>query len=179
MKIIRGILTLWLFSISILGAQTVALVAHAPVGGSGASETLTIRSNQVAAVTHLYLPEEADSFGEPVRIPFLEVTIGTNKFIYKGYSFANLPGPAAIKLSIANTNTSYQTPVSSYCTIRITDNPPQLLPSTAVVIPADSSGPVRIILESSPDLVNWIDALPGTYGSSTSNRFFRVRAVRP
>jgi len=166
------------FSFSTLKAQTVALVATAPVGGNGSSETLTIKSNQVAIVSHVYVPEEADSIGEPVRIPFLEVTIGTNTFLYKGYASLNLPGPASLKLSIANTNTWYQTPVSTYATIRITDNPPQLSPSTAVVIPADSTGPVRIILESSPDLVNWNDALPGTYGSSTSNRFFRVRAVR-
>ena len=113
-----------------------------------------------------------------MRIPFLEVTIGTNRFLYKANAAANVPGPASFKLSIANTNTYYQTPVSTYCTIRITDNPPQLSPSTAVVIPADASGPVRIILESSPDLLNWTDALPGTYASSSSNRFFRVRAIR-
>jgi hypothetical protein len=173
-----SILAIWLLSISTLTAQVVSLVATAPVGGNGASETLTIRSNQVATVTHLYVPEEADFVGEPVRIPFLEVTLGTNTFLYKGNAFANVPGPATIKLSIANTNTFYQTLASTYCTIRIVDNPPQLSPSTAVVIPADSSGPVRITLESSPDLVNWNDALPGVYGSSTSNRFFRVRAVR-
>jgi hypothetical protein len=33
------------------------------------------------------------------------------------------------------------------------------------------------VLESSQDLVNWVPALPGTYGASTTNRFFRVRAI--
>jgi hypothetical protein len=51
------------------------------------------------------------------------------------------------------------------------------LPSTAVVIPTDATGPVQIVLESSTDLVNWNAASPGTYGATTSNRFFRVRAV--
>lgn len=51
------------------------------------------------------------------------------------------------------------------------------VPSTAVVIPADASGPVSIILESSTDLVTWTAASPGSYGSSTAKRFFRVRAV--
>lgn len=51
------------------------------------------------------------------------------------------------------------------------------IPANAVVIPTDATGPVQIILESSADLVNWTSALPGTYGSSATNRFFRVRAV--
>jgi hypothetical protein len=51
------------------------------------------------------------------------------------------------------------------------------IPSNAVVIPSDASGPVQIILESSEDMVNWNSANPGTYGASTNERFFRVRAV--
>jgi hypothetical protein len=53
----------------------------------------------------------------------------------------------------------------------------QSIPSTAVVIPTDATGPVQIVLESSQDLVNWVPALPGTYGAITTNRFFRVRAI--
>ena len=51
------------------------------------------------------------------------------------------------------------------------------VPANAVVIPSDVSGPVQIILESSSDLVNWNAAMPGTYGNTYSNRFFRVRAA--
>lgn len=51
------------------------------------------------------------------------------------------------------------------------------IPSMSVVIPADATGPVQIMLESSTDLITWTAANPGTYGSSTSKRFFRVRAV--
>ena len=54
----------------------------------------------------------------------------------------------------------------------------QGVPSTAVVIPEESGGPVEIILESSTDLVTWTRAEPGTYGASTEKRFFRVRAVQ-
>lgn len=53
-----------------------------------------------------------------------------------------------------------------------------IIPSSAVVIPSDSSGPVQIILESSEDMVNWNSANPGTYGASTNERFFRIRAVQ-
>jgi len=50
-------------------------------------------------------------------------------------------------------------------------------PTSAVVIPTDATGPVNVILESSTDLVTWTEANPGTYGASTTKRFFRVRAV--
>ena len=52
-----------------------------------------------------------------------------------------------------------------------------MIPANAVVIPSDATGPVQIVLESSSDLLNWTSALPGTYGSTYSNRFFRVRAI--
>jgi hypothetical protein len=64
------------------------------------------------------------------------------------------------------------------CTIEVSDQSQCFTPSTAVVIPADSNGPVNIILESSTDLITWTAALPGTYGTSTQKRFFRVRAER-
>jgi hypothetical protein len=51
------------------------------------------------------------------------------------------------------------------------------LPSNTVVIPTDASGPVEIVMESSKDLVNWTRAEPGTYGTDTPKRFFRIRAV--
>jgi len=52
------------------------------------------------------------------------------------------------------------------------------VPADAIVIPASATGDVQIILESSPDLVNWTAASPGTYGASAgTNRFFRVRAA--
>jgi hypothetical protein len=52
-----------------------------------------------------------------------------------------------------------------------------IIPANAVVIPSDATGPVQIVLESSSDLVNWTSSLPGTYGSTYTNRFFRVRAI--
>jgi hypothetical protein len=51
------------------------------------------------------------------------------------------------------------------------------IPANAVVIPTDATGPVQIVLESSGDLVNWTSSLPGTYGNTYTNRFFRVRAI--
>jgi hypothetical protein len=51
------------------------------------------------------------------------------------------------------------------------------LPADCLVIPSSATGNVNIILETSPDLLNWTAAMPGTYGMNTgTNRFFRVRA---
>ena len=100
-------------------------------------------------------------------------------------------GPATITLiasAISSTGGSAGSPYNwtaqdnMICTIE-TNLPTQCIsnqftPNTGVVIPADSSGPVNIILESSVDLINWIPSDPGTYGTTTTNRFFRVRATR-
>lgn len=86
-------------------------------------------------------------------------------------------GPAKVTLTtsgITNTGPSFVT-----LEIKPDRSAPSLeIPSNAVVIPADNAGPVTILLESSTDLVTWNPALPGAYGTSSTNRFFRVRAVR-
>jgi len=66
-----------------------------------------------------------------------------------------------------------------YLTYRVKENisTTTTIPTSAVVIPTDATGPVNVILESSTDLVTWTAANPGTYGASTTKRFFRVRAV--
>lgn len=51
------------------------------------------------------------------------------------------------------------------------------VPSTAVVVPSDAAGSVQVVMESSTDLITWTGASPGSYGSSTSKRFFRLRAI--
>ena len=75
-----------------------------------------------------------------------------------------------------------QNPTVKYIvlTYRLLDNidsSTTTIPTSAVVIPTDATGPVNVILESSTDLVTWTQANPGTYGASTTKRFFRVRAV--
>lgn len=67
---------------------------------------------------------------------------------------------------------------AAFCAVetRAIETGSSYLPQNTVVIPTDAAGDVQIILESSTDLVNWTPASPGTYGSSASQRFFRVRA---
>lgn len=82
-------------------------------------------------------------------------------------SDSNAANNVLLGLKLVNTTLSSSTGTS-----------PAGTPSTAVVIPTDASGPVQIILESSTDLISWNAASPGSYGASTANRFFRVRAVQ-
>ena len=63
-------------------------------------------------------------------------------------------------------------------TLRIIHQTDLLTPSNAVIIPADAKGPVNILMESSTNLVDWVGALPGTYGTSSQQRYFRVRAIQ-
>ena len=86
-----------------------------------------------------------------------------------------IPGPANLDLVCAQGGTSLE--YATYFSYKIYDNSPTptQLPSNSVVIPSDANGSVRVVLESSVDMVNWTEALPGTYGASTAKRFFRVR----
>jgi hypothetical protein len=178
MNTIRSILAFGLLCGFTVSAQTVSLVATAPVAGIGLSPALVVQTNQVAKLLHAYMPREANPGGDETRTPIIAVTIDTNTFEYVRNLDLVVAGPATIRLKVKNTNTFFQDSSTVYATFQVTDNQPQFSPSTAVVIPADATGPVNIVLESSPDLVNWTGALPGTYASSTTNRFFRVRAVR-
>ena len=181
MKTIRTILAFGLLSGFTVSAQTVSLVATAPVAGIGLSAPLAVQTNQFITLLYAFMPPDANPSGDQTRTPIVDVTINTNTFEYvygRGLDHLVVAGPATIQLKVKNTNTFFQVSSSVYATFQIADNQPQFSPSTAVVIPADATGPVDIVLESSADLVNWIGALPGTYGSSTTNRFFRVRAVR-
>ena len=102
-------------------------------------------------------------FSESSKYPFYFAPSSYNNPVYgfiRGSSAANTTVTYRIIDSVA-----VGSPTTNY------------IPASAVVIPADSTGSVRIILESSVDLITWTEAEPGTYGSSTSKRFFRVRAV--
>jgi hypothetical protein len=79
-------------------------------------------------------------------------------------------------LDLENHNGNYN-PVVTFTVYTPPTNSTSVTPVNSVVIPSDARGNVQIIMESSSDLVNWIPSLSGTYGSTYTNRFFRVRAV--
>jgi hypothetical protein len=177
----KGFLSILLLSIGVQTAKAdyVTNLVLTSVQDTRVSKILVVEANQVAAVTgeNISLGTCAGCFEKVERIGGQSVTnlpIST---------FANwkVTGPAIAEIAIPGG--SYP---SGYLSVRVsfsvtnvvTSSSSIITPSTAVVIPADAGGPVTVTLESSTDLVNWNATLPGTYGTSTTNRFFRVRAVR-
>jgi hypothetical protein len=152
----------WCFPLS-CSAQLITFI------GNGST---SISSNQMAQILSVRAggPNNSFTISRETNGSTNSVTYTSSDFSYSsGYNWAwpiTIAGPATIK-STAN-----------LLTIRISDIADAVCPSTSVVIPTDATGPVNIILESSADLANWTAALPGTYGANTTNRFFRVRAVR-
>jgi hypothetical protein len=153
------------------------------VATDGTNTSLTVSSGQIAKVT--YAVFTARGAGGPSFYPGdLTISVGgvLVTHLATNQTLTSLPvvvGPATISLRgsyVYGGGTTYNG--SGLCTINLCSPSGSFVPSTAVVIPADSGGPVNIILESSTDLVSWTAALPGTYGTTTTNRFFRVRAQR-
>jgi len=134
--------------------------------------TTSISSNQMAQIisVRVWGPNSYIAVSREINGTTNSTTFTSGDFSYSsGYNWPwpiTIAGPAIIKCN------------TGLATIRISDIADAVSPSTSVVIPTDATGPVTIILESSADLVNWTAALPGTYGATTTNRFFRVRAVR-
>ena len=89
---------------------------------------------------------------------------------------ASLPtfaGPLDIRLW-ANTGSESK----AFTVLKITEiSQSEVIPKNTVVIPADASGTVEIILESSEDLITWTPADSGSYGKGRAKRFFRVRSL--
>ena len=122
-----------------------------------ASGGLTFQSSYSPASLPIY-------FSESSKYPF---------YFAPSHNYGQPTSGFIMGSSAANTTVTYRI-IDSVAVGSSTTN---YIPASAVVIPADSTGSVRIILESSVDLITWTEANPGTYGSSTSKRFFRVRAV--
>jgi hypothetical protein len=98
-------------------------------------------------------------------------------------------GPANLEYGLLQTGTwggSADTLMQTTCSFlfEIKDDPFQVasvssqnISSASVVVPANATGDVDVLLEQSTDMITWTQCLPGTYNSSTQKRFFRVRAV--
>lgn len=145
------------------------------------SQTLSIASNELATVLHLSTPQGqlqvvsggiTNSYTVERMIGGYDTGSGSRDFYH-----ANLPviaGPATFQVSSSGTGPG----AVAVCTLQISRPTSTFTPINTVVIPDDTNGPVTIILESSADMVSWVAANPGTYGTTSSNRFFRVRAQR-
>jgi hypothetical protein len=174
-----GLAASLVFALLYIGIGAVAQTVTLPLVNDGlfrgaGSTNFHVPSNVVAQVIYAYLP---GVYGVSMRVS-CDNAPALNPAYYGPGTISNLPtvvGPATINLSYTNSNTTGAG--LAFITIQ-TSSSTSITPSTAVVIPNDGGGPVTIILESSVDLINWTPALPGTYGTANSNRFFRVRAQR-
>jgi hypothetical protein len=170
--------TKFLFSIAVLltwhSQSRASTFTNLVTMGSNEVASLVVRTGQVAKVI-------GAKYGGAGANGYLYVSVNGLPFSYATsfrYTIAEATtavtaGPATISLISGNSTTS-----PMFCTVEITTPGDASAPTSAVVIPADSAGPVNIILESSTDLISWTAALPGNYGTSTEKRFFRVRAER-
>lgn len=128
---------------------------------------LTVQSNQTARIL-CWKPSggELQLVKSGVTLRFTSSTGLTN---LQG-NIPSIAGPATVRLLYDNLSGT-----SSLCTVQVTEGEFQL--DKAVVVPAGSGG-AQIRLESSTDLVTWVDAAQGTYTNLSSQRFFRIRAER-
>jgi len=135
------------------------------------TNTLNLSTGQVAKL--IYANFTSSTYGDVrMRVAVMGVSFSvTDSQINASVRPLAFVGPASINL-VADAGGA------GFCAIELSDPSDSFLPSNAVVIPADSGGPVNIILESSADLINWYPSLPGAYGANYTNRFFRVRAQR-
>jgi len=154
-------------------AYTPARAEFLTLSATNNTASFEVPTNVLAQVLYMYGPSSYTVL--QVRLHDRTASyLPDNYYAISNGTVRNLPsvaGPATILLSSTN--------AFAFCTIQTTTpTTGTFSPSTAVVIPNDNGGPVTILLESSTDLLSWTSALPGTYGTTSSNRFFRVRAVR-
>jgi hypothetical protein len=146
--------------------QAVTVTAYNTSTGGGSQSYLPLQTNQIISLVgsagsvysiYGYFPSGV-SFAFPSNGIFTGLTNVT--VTQEAGTF-----PSAAVATFQITTPATTTVISNY------------VPADAIVIPASATGSVQIILESSPDLVNWTAAEPGTYGASAgTNRFFRVIA---
>jgi len=162
-------------------AQTRTIVLSPPLPlGASTNVVINVASNEVFELLYVNWPGE--QAGGRLCPPFIQLTIGGvtvkdnsyDDLLERQQQRSTIAGPASLRL-VTNGECVQGTYVFTYRITREVDN---FVPNTGVVIPADAAGPVSVKLESSTDLTTWNEAQPGTYGTSSTARYFRLRAVR-
>jgi len=175
------------FTLVTSATATTTAVQNSTVSASNSTQVV-IATNVTAQILHI----NDTGTGSGSTVGHLMIQVNGLNFRYTETDLKDpnnrptIVGPATITLtayvsiiSQGNVVTGQNNMLCTISTNQVSQSDTgQFTPNTGVVIPADSSGPVNIILESSVDLINWIPANPGTYGTTTTNRFFRVRATR-
>jgi hypothetical protein len=155
------------------GAETVTLITQATQAGVKAySSTVTLNAGDSAQIVYT----NPSSFGV-AEITKDAMTFSVGMMLSATMVQPTIAGPATIRAEADPNIVSLNTPVVVTLVITRANVPPSQTPQNTVVIPENATGNVQIILESSTDMITWTAATPGSYGSSTQRRFFRIRAV--
>ncbi len=183
MKTILSIVSAILASTPLLRAQTVQTVAF-PLSNSSEyrRQDINVPTGQVFKL----LTWAAAAMGStiPSGIKVDDASVNLSSFVKDNYGgLTPIPTVLSPNFVVAGPRTvSFgvnpdQSLVCSYILETNGTVATQNAASQVVVIPQNGSAPADVILESSTDLVSWTAAAPGSYPTSTANRFFRVRLV--
>ena len=171
------LLTACIFAASVRSRADTVTLSVSPTYNQGSSKSFNVPTNAVAQILYSSLVNIGNNTPPTIKSYY---TVEINSNTVPGRIGLIFVGPATITL--VSTNMGAPTILQTISFVTIQTSPAttfgSFTPSSSVVIPNDGGGPVTIILESSVDLANWTAALPGTYGTTTSSRFFRVRAQR-
>lgn len=170
-----------LFSLSHLSAESPSpyITLMDGTGAFPGDRDVSIPAGYVVEVISMKtITDEVNLQSSPSIYNYSRVEIsGTNWEVF--FNETNTPNDLPTFLGPLQVSVRAEAGEESFCfvALKVTPVPSEIVrPSNTVVIPEEPNGNYRIILESSTDLVTWTEALPGEYGSSTSKRFFRLRA---
>jgi hypothetical protein len=159
-----GVTTYSIESVVLLAGDTATILSHYNTAGS---TTAAVQIGTVEFTPPTYLSGSPGSNGSPTRSPVQTAGL-------------TIAGPATIRAKA----TGYADPSyagrSSLVTVNITraNSTSSTAPLNTVVIPEQASGTFNVLLESSTDLITWTAANPGSYGGTTTKRFFRARIIK-
>lgn len=157
---------------SLSNCQTQIVTLRTP---PSSNVSYNVSTNQIVTLNSYYFGYASPAYIQNNVISFTDAN-GLVFNLYTNGSTLNYTFTGLEKIQLISSAATY----SSYATFTIltpSTNCESFTPVNSVVIPSDATGNVQIILESSSDLVNWIPSQAGTYGSTYTNRFFRVRAL--
>jgi len=84
-------------------------------------------------------------------------------------------GPIEVKFAPTD---SLKKPAKVYVRYEVREYNADFRAQGTAMIPSDANGKMDVILEKSTELKNWVSALPGEYGATSSTAYFRVRIVK-
>ncbi len=178
----QSVLTVGLVVVSAAAFAAEGIVTMA-VHGDGSSNVVTITEGQVATVKS-YVDGTLALFSstpQPVlACAFLSIFTGTNHFYFdprEAFFFGHWPQDETKDFTIAGPATIVLETVNSWelALLTLDIQPTPFRPDKAATL-GPSSGDVKVTMEASTNLVDWVTATNGlVYTNSPAARFFRIR----